>query len=92
MAKSKSGPTRPSSRVGRPSSAEQGGRYTRPIPRSVRRSSRAFGITVLVLLLSGFLLIILNYLNVLPGGASTWYLVAGLVVVFAGCILATRYR
>ncbi len=38
------------------------------------------------------LVIILNYLSVLPGSVSSWYLVGGLVVMFAGFYLATRYK
>jgi hypothetical protein len=92
MAKGRSGPTRPNSRVGRYKTAEEKGRYTAPVPRSVRRSTPLYGITVLVLLLGGLLMILLNYLTVLPGSASTWYLVVGLVVIFTAFVMATRYR
>ncbi len=93
MAKSSgSGPTRPGSKTGRYKSAEESGRYTAPVPRSLRRSSRLYGIGILVLLVGGLLTILLNYLTVLPGGASPWYLVGGLVVIFAGFVMATRYR
>ena len=37
-------------------------------------------------------MILLNYLTVLPGSVSIWYLVAGLVVIFVGFMMATRYR
>jgi hypothetical protein len=40
----------------------------------------------------GVLIILLNYLTVLPGSASAWYLLAGLGVVFAGFGMATRYH
>ncbi len=92
MAKGKTGPTRPGSRVGRPKTAQESGRYTPPVPRSVRRSSPLYGIAILVLLGGGLLTILLNYLGVLPGSASTWYLVAGLAVIFVGFVMATRYR
>jgi hypothetical protein len=49
-------------------------------------------VTILALLILGVLLILLNYSNVLPGGVSVWYLVGGLVMIFAGFLMATRYH
>jgi hypothetical protein len=40
----------------------------------------------------GVLMILLNYLSVLPGGVSVWYLIGGLAVIFVGFLMATRYR
>jgi len=40
----------------------------------------------------GVLVITLNYLQVLPGSTSSWYLALGLVAMFAGFYLATRYK
>jgi len=34
----------------------------------------------------------LNYLSVLPGSVSSWYLISGLMVMFTGFFLATRYK
>jgi Cell division protein CrgA len=82
----------PGAKIGRYSSPEQSGRYTRPVPRTVRRSARWFGPTILVLMLFGILMILLNYLTVLPGSVSVWYLVAGLVIIFVAFIMATTYR
>lgn len=79
-------------RVGRYTAPEQSGKYTPPIPRGVRKSPRWFGPLVLFLLVAGVLLILLNYLSILPGSVSAWYLVAGLVVIFCGFVLATRYH
>ena len=92
MARGKTGPTRPGQRVGRPKTAQEKGRYTPPVPRSVRRSSPYYGIAILVMMGVGLATILLNYLSVLPGSASTWYLVAGLVLIFLGFVMATRYR
>jgi Cell division protein CrgA len=78
--------------VGRYTSAEQSGRYTRPTPKSVRRSARWFGPLILFLMIFGVLTILLNYLTVLPGAVSVWYLVTGLVIIFAAFRMATRYR
>jgi hypothetical protein len=82
----------PGARIGRYSTAEQSGRYTRPVPRTVRRSAPWFGPAILVMMVLGILMILLNYLTVLPGAVSVWYLVAGLVVIFAAFIMATTYR
>jgi hypothetical protein len=68
------------------------GKYTPPIPRTVRRSPAWYGPVVLGLFVLGVLLILLNYLTVLPGAVSAWYLVAGLVTIFVGFLAATRYH
>jgi VIT1/CCC1 family predicted Fe2+/Mn2+ transporter len=80
------------SRVGRYTSPEHSGKYTPPLPKSAHKSPRWYGAVVLALLVLGVLLILLNYLTVLPGAVSAWYLVAGLVVIFVGFVMATRYR
>lgn len=86
--------TRPggASRIGRYTPPEESGRYTPPIPRDVRTSPRWFGPLVLVLLVLGVLMILLNYLTVLPGAVSVWYLIGGLALIFVGFLMATRYR
>ena len=43
-------------------------------------------------MLFGVIVITLNYLQVLPGATSSWYLVLGLVSLFGAFYLATRYR
>jgi hypothetical protein len=88
----KGGSARGGNRVGRYSSPEESGRYTPPVPRSVRKSPRWFGAVMLVLPLLGVLGILLNYLSLLPGSVSVWYLVAGLALIFAGFLMATRYH
>jgi len=40
----------------------------------------------------GMLSIILNYMDLLPGGTSNWYLLLGLGFILAGIITATQYR
>ena len=88
------GTTKSTSKVGRPSTAEESGRYTRPIPKSVRRSPPWYGALVLALLIVGVAIIVVNYLAHIPGVAhgSPWGLVAGLVLIFAGFLMATKYR
>ena len=80
------------SRVGRYTPPEEGGRYTPPVPRDVRRSPKWYGALVLGLMVAGVLVVLLNYLTVLPASASVWYLVGGLAGIFVGFLLATRYR
>jgi hypothetical protein len=84
--------SRSASRVGRYTSPEESGRYTPPIPKEVRRSPRWYGGVVLGLLVVGVLTILLNYLTVLPGSVTVWYLITGLVLIFAGFLMATRYH
>lgn len=78
--------------VGRYVDAETSGRYTPPTPRTVRRSPKWYGPAILSMLIVGMLTILLNYLTVLPGSVSSWYLIAGLVVIFTGFVGATRYH
>ena len=67
-------------------------RYTAPIPKSVRHSPRWFGPVLLVLLVVGLLLIVGNYVGILPGGTSNWYLIGGLVGIVVGAMMATQYH
>ena len=67
-------------------------RYTAPIPKSVRQSPRWFGPVLLILLVVGLLLIVGNYVGILPGGTSNWYLIGGLVGIVVGAMMATQYH
>ncbi|HEY8081904.1 MAG TPA: cell division protein CrgA [Acidimicrobiales bacterium] len=78
--------------TGKYMSAEQTGRYTRPIPKDTRTSPRWYGFLVVGLLILGALLLVGNYLSFLPGAVSPWYLVAGLASIFVGFALSTRLR
>jgi hypothetical protein len=68
------------------------GRYTAPIPDEYRSSPWWVPTLVLAFFGIGVLGIILNYLNLLPGGPSNWYLLGGLGCIIAGFIAATRYH
>lgn len=69
------------------------GRYTPPIPREAKVSARWVPWTMGVLLVTGMLVIITNYMNLLPGDdPSNWYLLGGLGLITAGFIVATRWR
>lgn len=75
-----------------PRGATASGRYTPPIPREVKVSPRWVPIVMFALLIVGMLIIVVNYLEVLPGGANNMYLLLGLGLITAGFITATRYR
>lgn len=47
---------------------------------------------MLGLLICGMLVVVCNYLGVLPGRASNGYLFLGLGFITAGFLVATRYR
>ena len=75
-----------------PRSKSKRSRYTPPPPKKAPPSPP----WVPVLMFTGFglgvLIIILNYLNLLPGDASNGYLFLGLGFITAGFLLATQYR
>lgn len=68
------------------------GRYTPPVPREVKVSPMWVPILMFAFLGLGMIVIVINYLGVLPGGADNKYLLVGLVLITAGFITATRYR
>ncbi|HMK98647.1 MAG TPA: cell division protein CrgA [Acidimicrobiales bacterium] len=68
------------------------GRYTPPIPRSVKRSPKWMGPLILAFLVVGTLTIVLNYFNVLPDSPTNWYLLGGIVLIAGGFVIATQYR
>ena len=78
-----------SEQAGRPAS----GRYTAPAPHEWDMSS-PWWVPALMLAFFGVGVvgIVLNYLGVLPGGASNVYLMIGLGLIIAGFITATQYR
>ncbi|MDQ3680251.1 MAG: hypothetical protein M3378_06865 [Actinomycetota bacterium] len=47
---------------------------------------------MLGLLIAGMLVIVCNYLDLLPGGANNGYLFLGLGLITVGFLVATRYR
>jgi hypothetical protein len=75
-----------------PGRAEKPGRYTPPIPRQVRQSPKWFPYTILGLMGLGVLAIVLDYIDILPGGTNTWYLIGGIVAIVSGLIMATFYH
>lgn len=67
-------------------------RYTQPIPRSKRASPPWVPVLLLSLLILGALVIVADYLGVLPYSPTSWYLLVGLVLVAGGFGVATQYR
>jgi hypothetical protein len=72
-------------------------RYTPSRPTGTARKPSPRWVPVLMFALwgLGLLLIILNYMGVLPGagdGGNGWYLVAGLVSILGGIMVATQYH
>ena len=57
---------------------------------SKKVSSRWVAPTMFGLLGMGTAMIIVNYVDLLPGGTSNWYLLGGLGLVLAGIITATQ--
>lgn len=78
--------------VGRPTSATDSGRYTPPIPREQKVSPMWVPILMFAFLGLGVLVIVLNYVNLLPGDASNGYLLLGLGLITGGFIVATNYH
>ncbi len=78
--------------VGRYTAPERSGRYTAPHAPESDHSPLWYPWLLIDLLLFGLIVITLNYLSVLPGAVSSWYLLVGLASMFAAFFLATRYR
>jgi len=67
-------------------------RYTPPVPRKLKVSPPWLPVVMGVLLAAGSLLIIVNYLDLLPGGANNAYLLVGLGLITVGFVVATQWR
>ena len=67
-------------------------RYTPPVPTEYKVSPRWVPIMMFALLAIGSVLIIVNYLGVLPGGTNNTYLLVGLGLILASIITATQWR
>lgn len=68
------------------------GRYTPPVPKEHKTSPRWLPVAMLVALVGGMVMIVSNYLALLPGDTSNGYLFLGLGLITVGFLLATRYR
>jgi len=69
------------------------GRYTPPIPKYEKVSPLWVPALMFTLLGLGALVIVLNYMNLLPGPeSSNWYLLLGLGLITGGFATATQYH
>jgi hypothetical protein len=69
------------------------GRYTPPKPKTTKESPLWVPSTMFTCLALGVLVIVGNYLELLPGGvAQNEYLFVGLGLLISGFILSTQYR
>ena len=68
-------------------------RYTPPIPGGAKPPSPTWVPVLMFSLLGlGMVTLLLNYVSLLPGAVSNWYLLAGLGFILGGIITATQYR
>ncbi len=68
-------------------------RYTPPVPRSEKVSPRWVPIVMFTCLGLGMLVILANYVSLLPGDEpSNMYLLVGLLFITTGFITATKYH
>lgn len=72
--------------------AEGSTRYTPPIPKEMKVSPRWVPILMFTLLGLGAVIIVVNYLGVLPGGTDNVWLLVGLGLILAGIVVATQYH
>lgn len=86
------GRTTPKGTPPRDRTAAPSGRYTPPVPKEQKVSPAWVPVLMFVLLLGGAALIVLNYLNLLPGDADNRYLIIGLVLITGGFVTATQYH
>ena len=75
-----------------PSTPTLSGRYTAPLPFDYRHSHWLVPTFMLAFFGIGVLMIVLNYIGLLPGAASNWYLLGGLGLIVVGFVISTQYR
>jgi hypothetical protein len=68
------------------------GRYTPPIPREQKVSPWWVPALMFALLGLGVVVIILNYVGLLPGDTKNSYLLLGLALITGGFVTATNYH
>jgi hypothetical protein len=68
------------------------GRYTPPIPREQKVSPWWVPVLMFGFLGLGVVVIVLNYVGLLPGATSNGYLLGGLGLITVGFIIATNYH
>jgi hypothetical protein len=74
------------------SAPEGGGRYTPPVPSYKKASPMWVPVLMFTFWGLGFLVILANYVDLVPGDTSNWYLLVGLGLILAGILTATQYH
>jgi hypothetical protein len=75
-----------------PQSKSKRSRYTPPPPKNAPPSPPVVPAAMGAFMLTGLVVIVTNYLDLLPGDMSTRYTLLGLGLIVAGFLLATSYR
>ena len=75
-----------------PQSKSKRSRYTPPPPKKAAPSPLWVPVTMTTMFLTGLVVVVTNYLEVLPGDGSNRYLLVGLALITGGFMLATTYR
>jgi hypothetical protein len=72
--------------------SKQKTRYTAPPPKKAPPSPLWFGVAITTFLLVGLVIVVTNYIGLLPGEAENRYLIIGLVSISTGFMMATGYH
>jgi hypothetical protein len=75
-----------------PQSKSKRSRYTPPTPAKAPPSPLWVPVVMATTLACGLIVIVANYLELLPGDTSNRYLMLGLLLIVCGFLLATTYR
>ena len=76
-----------------PQSKSKRSRYTPPPPKNLPPSPLWVPVAMATMLGAGLLIIVLNYLNALPGpDTENRYLLLGIALISGGFVTATNYR
>jgi len=76
-----------------PESKSKRSRYTAPPPKKAPPSKLWIPVALTTLLAVGLIIIVANYLNLLPGrDTENRYLLFGIVLSSSGFLMATNYR
>lgn len=68
------------------------GRYTAPLPYDYKHSHWIVPALMLAFFSLGLLMIVLNYISLLPAAPNNWYLLGGLGLIVLGFVVSTQYR
>ena len=75
-----------------PQSKSKRSRYTPPPTKKAPASPLWYGVAITTLLVLGLLVVVTNYIGLLPGEAENRYLILGLVLISSGFMMATGYH